>query len=114
LPLDCPGLTGKTQRIELGTQAWEFTPTCGLDYIGTFDLLAIITYKFEDCLRACASYNRNHGSDGCKAVHFEAHNIYKVAEENYGNCWLKNSTGTENRSGGSTDVAGRLIASHWD
>ena len=114
LPLDCPGLTGKTQRISLGTEAWEFAPTCGLDYIGTFDLLAVLTYRFEDCLRACASYNRNHGKDDCKAIHFEAHNVYQVTEVNYGNCWLKNSTGTEKRGGGNTDVAARLIASYWD
>jgi hypothetical protein len=112
LRLDCPALNGTTQSIFLGQDSWNFKVTCGMDYNGVTDIMAIITYSFKDCMQACASYNRNHKADQCVALHWSAL-MDQAIPANYGNCWLKTSTGTQNQGKANTDAAAKLVSSSW-
>lgn len=101
LSLDCPGLTA-TQTIDLGGPEWTFTPQCGVDLNGDgVDILAIVSYSFEDCLMACASYNRNSGTTDCVGVEFSA-DMANIAS-NFGTCWLKKYTSVQTVDTNSTN-----------
>ncbi|KAI1842515.1 hypothetical protein JX265_012673 [Neoarthrinium moseri] len=92
LALDCPNIDSQQREIKLGQQTWSFTLHCGQDYNGAVDILAMTVYNLDDCLRGCASYNRNSASSNCVGVEFSG-NMASEVSANYGNCWLKNSTG---------------------
>ena len=112
VPLDCPALNGTIQTVSLGQNSWDFRITCGLDYNGVTDIVAVISHSFKDCLQACASYNLNHKADQCIALHFAA-DLDNSVPINFGNCWLKTSTGTPNQGRANTDAAARLVSSSW-
>ena len=55
------------------------------------DILAVTAYSLTDCLKACASFNRNaNTNDECKGVVFDAQLSY--AHIYAGTCFLKRST----------------------
>jgi hypothetical protein len=90
LVLDCHN--GTTESVTLGPRTWNFRMRCGADWAGP-DIAALTVYNFRDCLKACASYNRNSGADKCTAAVFTSDLTWSV-RENLGTCFLKNVTGT--------------------
>ncbi|KAI5917442.1 hypothetical protein F4810DRAFT_696317 [Camillea tinctor] len=110
LALDCPGLDSEgDQVIAWDASSWTFTPTCGTDYVGA-DFGAVIVYSFHDCMQACAAHNHFSGTTQCAAVTFSANQTYQIAR-NFGNCWLKTGTGTQNTAAGDTFVSAVLRSS---
>lgn len=93
LPLDCPVIDNTNLRVTLDTVSL-FLRTCGQDISGP-DIAAIITYSDTDCAKACASYNRNLRSIGCKAVVFSRDLTSTNLRANFGNCFMKNSTSSK-------------------
>jgi hypothetical protein len=93
LPLDCPHLNGSAQVVTLGSQSWTFKIECNVDFLGAVTIMAVTVYSLGDCLRACASYNRNSNSNGCIATEFGA-NMTFLEPNDFGTCFLKNATGT--------------------
>ena len=112
LPLDCPRLNNTTQSIFLGADSWDFKVACGTDYNDVTDIMAIISYSFKDCMQACASFNRNHKADQCTALHWTT-DLTNSVPTNYGNCWLKTNTGTQNSNKQNTHAGARLVSSSW-
>ncbi|KAK3942115.1 hypothetical protein QBC46DRAFT_352573 [Diplogelasinospora grovesii] len=98
LALDCPNLDGQHQTVTLGSQSWTFKMECDMDYLGSVTIVAVTVYALQDCLKACASYNRNLQSNGCIAIEFGA-NMTFLEPNDFGTCWLKNGTGTVYLSG---------------
>jgi hypothetical protein len=98
LALDCPAIDGQNQTVILGAQSSTFKVECGVDFLGRVTIMAVTVYSLEDCLRACASYNRNSNSKGCIAVEFGA-NMTFLEPNDFGTCFLKNGTGTVFNSG---------------
>jgi hypothetical protein len=83
-------------------------------------MLAVVSYSLRDCMKACASFNLNADNSGrdsggperCARVVFNA-NLTVVVRDNFGTCFLKNST--SNLLPGSGDVnfyAGAAVV--WD
>lgn len=107
LALNCPDLDDNERDVTAGGTTYKFTLHCGVDYRGTgVDVVAVTAYSLDDCLRSCASYSYWLGSNGCVAVAFDA-NMASEVDANYGNCWVKNSTGTTYSFSG--DTANRRI-----
>ncbi|KAI1880199.1 hypothetical protein JX265_001820 [Neoarthrinium moseri] len=96
--LDCPAIDGRSTTI-LGS---TWLPACGLDFTGSgnpsIDILAATTYSWEDCVRACATYNKKSGSRGCVGITFNA-DLSGYVKAYEGNCFLKNATTTYERTG---------------
>lgn len=74
-----------------------FNVTCNQDFTppvigGNDDIIALTVYSVNDCVRACASYNRNIGGGGklCLGAAFDAN--WAAVDKDGGNCWLKNNT----------------------
>ena len=110
LELDCPNIDGTNQVIALGDDSWTFEAKCGVDFNGNIDILAIVAYSFRDCMKACASYNRNRGSNDCLAVEFSA-DMNAIVPNNFGTCFLKSGTGKQNDYGKNTNVGATLVSS---
>lgn len=74
-------------------QTYQFDVECGVglsqaeDADESVDIVAVISYHFEDCLRACAVYNRYADSTECVGVTFLAD--LAIVPTNAGNCYLK-------------------------
>ncbi|KAK4442641.1 hypothetical protein QBC34DRAFT_479876 [Podospora aff. communis PSN243] len=95
LPLDCPRLSGTT--VDVDAQA-RFAMQCGVDLARSGeDTLAFTAYTAGDCLRACASLNRNNGGRECKGVVFNAD--MGVVEAKGGTCRLRRDVGGQVRVG---------------
>ncbi|KAL0765717.1 hypothetical protein CaCOL14_011941 [Colletotrichum acutatum] len=92
IQLPCPAMKGETRTIALSDVDAKFVMHCGMSFgaKGALDIVAVVVYSYLDCLRACASYNRNSGSKTCVAATFNA-NLGNIGPNN-GNCWLKNAT----------------------
>jgi hypothetical protein len=73
------------------------------------DILAIIAYSLHDCAQACASYNRNSGSLGCKGASFNS-DLTNSVPVNFGTCWLKNNTGGMTNAPGMNGYAGIVLS----
>lgn len=105
IDFDCRSLP-QSLDIQLGSQKWSFETSCGTDLVGkNIDILGVISYNHKQCAQACASYNNNLGRNDCVGVAFQAD--LSVVGPNYGNCFLKNSTGTA-QTKTNTQVAYRL------
>ena len=96
LELDCPDLTGTSHKITPIKETFTFKATCGADYptgSQNVDIVSIVAYTLDDCMRACAVFNeRNTVPDTrCVAVHFYADLQWVVKRG--GNCWLKSKIG---------------------
>ncbi|KAH7323592.1 hypothetical protein BKA65DRAFT_71369 [Rhexocercosporidium sp. MPI-PUGE-AT-0058] len=106
LALDCPNIDNTELRMTL-IETSVFTVVCGRDYPGAKnDIIAVTVYSLADCARACASYNRNSGSEICKGAAFKTDLLANV-QVNFGNCWLKNNTNTP--SSGSSNTLAALV-----
>jgi hypothetical protein len=93
LPLDCPRLSGTT--VDVDAQA-RFAMQCGVSLAGSGeDILAFTAYTVGDCLRACASLNRNNGTRECRGVVFNAD--MGVVEARGGTCRLRREVGGQVR-----------------
>jgi hypothetical protein len=105
----CPGLGGTLQRSIVGSTSWNFQIKCQGDFLGRtnaeIDIMAMRAYTFNDCLKACATYNKQKGSNACRAVAFNADLEYT----GNGNCYIKNGTGNEIISGSKDNISGKLI-----
>lgn len=67
--LECPRIDQTSDVVEGVT--WDLI--CGSDFVGpSIDILAATAYSWRDCARACATYNRNSGSNGCVAISYNA------------------------------------------
>ena len=76
----------------------RFLLQCGLDLVSSgSDILAFTAYSLTDCLRACASLNRNNRDSECKGVVFDA-DMAEVARR-FGTCVLKRSADGQVREG---------------
>ncbi|KAF7533538.1 hypothetical protein G7054_g7011 [Neopestalotiopsis clavispora] len=106
--LDCPSLNNVDQIITLSESASTFEPTCGTNYYGA-DIVSVISYSFNDCLRGCASMNYFLGNTTCAAVTFVANQTYQIPE-NYGNCFLKTGTGRTDTGLGNGYVSATLTS----
>ena len=71
------------------------------------DIIAVVTYTYTDCAKACASYNRNVGRTSCKGVVFNADMTSSVAG-NYGTCFLKSGS-TAGAGSGYNSFAGMVL-----
>ncbi|OHE94970.1 hypothetical protein CORC01_09764, partial [Colletotrichum orchidophilum] len=107
IQLPCPDIDGESKSIILSDGLATFGIRCRASFgsKGSVDILAVVVYSYLDCLRACASYNRNSGSKICVAAVFNS-NLANVGPNN-GNCWLKNGTSNPSYSDNSA-VAGIL------
>lgn len=58
------------------------------------DIVAVVSWSLEDCLRACSSFNANRksGSESCAGVQFHA-DIFDLVSRFSGNCFLKYTEG---------------------
>ncbi|KAK0616667.1 hypothetical protein B0T14DRAFT_556120 [Immersiella caudata] len=93
LPLDCPRISGTT--VDVDAQA-RFALQCGVDLTGSgADILTFTAYSLGDCLRACASLNRNNGARECQGVVFNA-DLGGVGERG-GTCTLRREMGGQVR-----------------
>ena len=111
LALNCPSLNTDRTSIELdSTHKYNFDTECGVDRKGDkIDIVAVITYSFEHCLRACGAYNRYGRSDKCVAVTFIA-DLPSLSTEHFGgNCYLKSGKG-ERKSFDSSKRNSRVSA----
>jgi hypothetical protein len=90
LAFDCHNET--VESVAISPRTWSFRTRCGADWAGP-DIAALTVYTFRDCLKACASYNRNSGVEKCVAVVFNPDLTWSI-RENFGTCLLKNATGT--------------------
>ncbi|KAK4225754.1 hypothetical protein QBC38DRAFT_501027 [Podospora fimiseda] len=89
LDFDCAQVANNRQVVTLGTKSWGFDVQCMVDYLGPgVDLTGMTTYRFEDCIRACAIYNKIARNNTCLGVHFNA-NLTTILPRVHGNCWLK-------------------------
>lgn len=111
LKLDCPGLDGSKQIINIKERSYTFDVICGADYNGkAIDIAAITTYSLHDCMQACAMYNVKYGSESpCIAAAFNTDLTGSVAA-NFGTCFIKNATGTQVKKDVSNNVGVRLSA----
>lgn len=96
LALDCPSLTGDTTNINLHGKTYKFRSECGFDRTSdeNINIVATMSYSYEHCLQACASYNGYNSpdrSDKCVNVFFIANLTY--LDDHGGNCYLKSDTG---------------------
>lgn len=93
LTLNCPSLTGDRTYTELDdSHTYYFDTECGVDRQGdNINIVAVITYSFEHCLRACGAYNRYDRGDKCVAITFIADLTSIVGFG--GNCYLKSARG---------------------
>ncbi|KAI3318495.1 hypothetical protein HD806DRAFT_526223 [Xylariaceae sp. AK1471] len=101
LSLDCDDLSASQQVTPLNEFFLVYcdvdltsgprTDKSGNDVI-LADIISIISYSMADCLEACSQYNRWSQQwdvdNECGSVTFAV----QMAENAYGNCWLKNST----------------------
>ena len=86
---DCRGLTS-TWKAVLSYESFNLYCNANAPYS---DLLSVWVYTFEDCIRACSSYDltTTHNGSYCYGISY----TYTVVEnqatvgENGGNCWLK-------------------------
>ncbi|KAF4461792.1 hypothetical protein FALBO_11404 [Fusarium albosuccineum] len=78
---------------------YQFEYYCGMDagynpdrYPDIKDIVPLIAYYFEDCLKACARMNINNNIQDtnvtCDSVAF-SRDMSRRTDENGGNCWLK-------------------------
>lgn len=89
LDFDCGRVAMNRQVITLGKFSWGFDVSCMMDLIGPgIDLTGMTTYTFDDCIRACAIFNKQARNNTCVAVHFNA-NLTTILPRVHGNCWLK-------------------------
>jgi hypothetical protein len=89
--------------VFLSPQQYSFSVKCGIDINGKeVDIMAVVSYSLNDCLMACASYNRNTGSTICKGVEFNA-DLTTVVPNYFGTCWLKKFTTAQIRDTNSTN-----------
>ncbi|SPO01497.1 uncharacterized protein DNG_04170 [Cephalotrichum gorgonifer] len=92
VPLDCPALDETTATVSPQSKEYTFKARCGVDSAtgeGSSNIMTLLAYRYEDCLKACASVNErgNIGDNSCGAVHYHA-DLRFVASHG-GNCWLK-------------------------
>ncbi|KAK0644347.1 hypothetical protein B0T16DRAFT_417530 [Cercophora newfieldiana] len=92
LALDCPAVSGTTLGVDMAPDPEvRFALQCGVDLVGSGpDILAFTAYSLTDCLRACASLNRNNGSRECKGAVFSA-DMASIASR-FGTCTLKRAS----------------------
>lgn len=77
------------QVVTFGTSSWGFDVSCMMDYVGPgVDITGMTTYAFDDCIRACAMFNKFARNNTCVGVHFNA-NLTTVIPMHHGNCFLK-------------------------
>ncbi|KAK4187429.1 hypothetical protein QBC35DRAFT_498775 [Podospora australis] len=89
LDFDCGRIAMNRQVITLGKFSWGFDVNCMMDFIGPgVDLTGMTTYTFDDCIRACAIFNKQARNNTCVGVHFNA-NLTTILPKVHGNCWLK-------------------------
>ncbi|CAI4212369.1 unnamed protein product [Parascedosporium putredinis] len=108
VPVDCPNLDATTHKVTPQSKTYTFKTTCGGDSDpgeGDLNILAFLSYRLSDCLRACASFNErgNAPNTTCRGVHFHANLQY--VDDKGGNCWLKKSVGRVTRDTGSSKNA---------
>ncbi|KAE9577150.1 hypothetical protein CGCF415_v001274 [Colletotrichum fructicola] len=95
LALDCPSISGTTASLTAGGQSSSYDLDCGVDNNGDgIDIIAVVSWSLEDCLRVCSSFNANRksGSESCAGVQFHA-DIVDLVSRFSGNCFLKNTEG---------------------
>ncbi|KAK3991513.1 hypothetical protein QBC44DRAFT_349153 [Cladorrhinum sp. PSN332] len=89
LDFDCGQVANNRQVVTLGTKSWGFDVQCMVDYLGPeVDITGMTAYRFEDCIKACAIYNKIARNNTCLGVHFNA-NLTTILPKVHGNCWLK-------------------------
>lgn len=93
LALDCPSLTMDTTSIQLGSRRNDFRFECGVDLTSTsnINIVAVMAYSLDHCLRACVAYNDYASGDGCVAITFLAD--LSSLNQHRGNCYLKSERG---------------------
>ncbi|KAK4456832.1 hypothetical protein QBC42DRAFT_321155 [Cladorrhinum samala] len=104
--MDCPSPAEPSPTVKLLSQKEDkgttFELNCGQDNAG-FDIMTIMAYKMDDCMRACIMYNHFSQPLRCTGVQF-----WKPIEASKkvwdGNCFLKNGTVSkiQNKDSGST------------
>ncbi|KAK4159310.1 hypothetical protein QBC43DRAFT_373922 [Cladorrhinum sp. PSN259] len=113
LALDCPSPVNPSPTVKLegplGKPVTSFQMNCGMDNAG-FDIVNIMAYSFDDCMRACAMYNWFSRPQQCVGVQFWAP-ISSAKKAWDGNCFLKNGTMSkiENKQGAAT-VWAKIVA----
>ncbi|GAB1316155.1 Apple domain-containing protein [Madurella fahalii] len=89
ISFDCGRISMNRQVVTFGTSSWGFDVSCMMDYIGPgVDITAMTTYSFDDCIGACAMFNKFSRNNTCVGVHFNA-NLTTVLPMHHGNCFLK-------------------------
>ena len=97
----------------MGGEKHFFRATCGVNHPqgkGSIDITALRAYSFDDCLKACVSFNKSGNVENttCVLAHFNAH----VGTDG-GNCWLKSKIGSvvvnDNESTKNLQVEGELL-----
>lgn len=89
IDFDCGRVANNRQVVTLGTKSWGFDVQCMMDYLGPgVDITGTTAYRFEDCIKACAIYNKIARNNTCLGVHFNA-NLTAILPRLHGNCWLK-------------------------
>lgn len=85
-------MTNSRHSAEIDEERYLFEAECGVDIRGEgVTMMTTVAYSFDDCMKACASYNYYAGSSACVGVAFSQD--LSLIETNYGTCWLKNATG---------------------
>ncbi|KAF4838687.1 hypothetical protein CGCTS75_v000037 [Colletotrichum tropicale] len=112
LSLDCPSISGTTASITAGGQSSSYDLDCGVDNNGDgIDIIAVVSWSLEDCLRACSSFNANRKSrsESCAGVQFHA-DIVDLVSRFSGNCFLKNIEGRAVMDTNSTNFNSHVSA----
>lgn len=112
LALDCPGVDRTTHSSFDGKR---FSLECNVDNLGKgrevagtsiADLATVYAYSYQDCLDACASYNRmgsrfagRPSSMACRSASFRTDMNGDFPTDDGGNCYLKNATRADGNNG---------------
>lgn len=90
IDFDCGRVSMNRQVVTLGTTSWGFDVNCMMDYAGGagVDITGVTAYAFDDCVRACALFNKYARNNTCLGVHFSA-NLTAMLPRRHANCFLK-------------------------
>ncbi|KAI9851398.1 MAG: hypothetical protein M1838_003749 [Thelocarpon superellum] len=85
--------------VSLLEGGWAFDLLCNTDYVG-IDMFGVTVFTFQDCMNACASYNRYNGTDACVGVSYVPEWASYTVKPG-GDCFLKSQLPAANSPPGN-------------